>query len=420
METSDLFIRFGAATLIGLLIGIQREYAHGGKEREILAGDRTFALIGLLGCAAALISEQFTSPWVFFGFALAFGTLLTSAYFVGAWKRSEVGLTTEVAALLTFIIGGLCFWNYLALAAAIGVTVTVILALKFEMQVIIERITREDVYATLRFAVITAIILPVLPNQNFGPSPMDVLNPYKIWEMVVLISGISFLGYLLIKMVGARLGIGLSGFLGGLVSSTAVTLSFSQRSRTETSLAKPFALAIIISWTMMFSRVLLLVLVLNIELFSILWPSMLAAGIVALVYCIYLYYQQRVSESGDIQFSNPFELWPAIKFGLFYAGILIVSRAAQVTLGNTGVYLSGLVAGLADVDAITLSMTELSTQSGGVDLRTGAQAIVLAAMANTLVKGGMVVALGARALRNALLPAFILILITGVSVAFLF
>ncbi|UCH59344.1 MAG: MgtC/SapB family protein [Anaerolineales bacterium] len=420
METSDLFIRFGAATLIGLLIGIQREYAHGGKEREILAGDRTFALIGLLGCAAALISEQFTSPWVFFGFALAFGTLLTSAYFVGAWKRSEVGLTTEVAALLTFIIGGLCFWNYLALAAAIGVTVTVILALKFEMQVIIERITREDVYATLRFAVITAIILPVLPNQNFGSSPMDVLNPYKIWEMVVLISGISFLGYLLIKMVGARLGIGLSGFLGGLVSSTAVTLSFSQRSRTETSLAKPFALAIIISWTMMFSRVLLLVLVLNIELFSILWPSMLAAGIVALVYCIYLYYQQRVSESGDIQFSNPFELWPAIKFGLFYAGILIVSRAAQVTLGNTGVYLSGLVAGLADVDAITLSMTELSTQSGGVDLRTGAQAIVLAAMANTLVKGGMVVALGARALRNALLPAFILILITGVSVAFLF
>lgn len=420
METSDLFIRFGAATLIGLLIGIQREYAHGGKEREILAGDRTFALIGLLGCAAALISEQFTSPWVFFGFALAFGTLLTSAYFVGAWKRSEVGLTTEVAALLTFIIGGLCFWNYLALAAAIGVTVTVILALKFEMQVIIERITREDVYATLRFAVITAIILPVLPNQNFGPSPMDVLNPYKIWEMVVLISGISFLGYLLIKMVGARLGIGLSGFLGGLVSSTAVTLSFSQRSRTETSLAKPFALAIIISWTTMFSRVLLLVLVLNIELFSILWPSMLAAGIVALVYCIYLYYQQRVSESGDIQFSNPFELWPAIKFGLFYAGILIVSRAAQVTLGNTGVYLSGLVAGLADVDAITLSMTELSTQSGGVDLRTGAQAIVLAAMANTLVKGGMVVALGARALRNALLPAFILILITGVSVAFLF
>lgn len=420
MKTSDLFIRFGAATLIGLLIGIQREYAHGGKEREILAGDRTFALIGLLGCAAALISEQFTSPWVFFGFALAFGTLLTSAYFVGAWKRSEVGLTTEVAALLTFIIGGLCFWNYLALAAAIGVTVTVILALKFEMQVIIERITREDVYATLRFAVITAIILPVLPNQNFGSSPMDVLNPYKIWEMVVLISGISFLGYLLIKMVGARLGIGLSGFLGGLVSSTAVTLSFSQRSRTETSLAKPFALAIIISWTMMFSRVLLLVLVLNIELFSILWPSMLAAGIVALVYCIYLYYQQRVSESGDIQFSNPFELWPAIKFGLFYAGILIVSRAAQVTLGNTGVYLSGLVAGLADVDAITLSMTELSTQSGGVDLRTGAQAIVLAAMANTLVKGGMVVALGARALRNALLPAFILILITGVSVAFLF
>lgn len=419
MGTQDLFLRFGTATLIGLLIGIQREYAHGTIKREILAGDRTFALIGLLGCTAAFIGDQVNSAWAFIGISITFGGLISIAYFAGAWKRDEIGLTTEVAALLTYLIGGICYWSDLALAAAIGVTITVILALKLEMQVLIERITREDIYATLRFAVITAIVLPVLPNQNFGPPPFDVFNPYKIWELVVLISMVSFLGYVLVKIVGARQGIGLSGFLGGLISSTAVTLSFSQRSRTETELAKPFALAIIVSWTMMFIRVLILVAVLNQALLAYIWPPLTVAGIVALGYCVYLYYQQHAGESKEIKFSNPFELWPAIKFGLFYAGILFVSRAAQVTLGDTGVYASGLIAGLVDVDAITLSISELSSQVGGINLIIGSRAIVLAAMSNTIVKGGLVLFVGSPTLRRALIPAFGLIILTSISIAFL-
>jgi uncharacterized membrane protein (DUF4010 family) len=418
MEQTDLFYRFGAALAIGFLVGLQREYAHGGPDRDILAGERTLALMGLVGCTAAMAADVLASPWAFVGIFTLMGALIVVAYFVGAW-RGGVGLTTEVAALVTVLAGALCYWDYLALAVAIAVATTVLLSLKLETDRLVQRITREDVYATLKFAVITAIVLPVLPNQTFGSPPLDVLNPHKIWLMVVFISGISFLGYVLVKVVGSRQGIGLTGLLGGLVSSTAVTLSFSQRSQRETELAKPFALAITVAWTVMFSRVVVEVAALNVALLRVLWLPMAASAVVGLAYCIYLYFSQRTDEEGGVDFSNPFELGPAVKFGLLYAVILLVSKAAQMYLGNTGVYLSSILSGLADVDAITLSMAELSRAAGGLTLSTAARAIVLAAMSNTAVKGGIVLTGGSPALRRALLPGFVLMLVTGIGVAFL-
>ena len=418
MGPTDIFYRFGAALAIGFLVGLQREYAYGGPEREIFAGARTFALMGLAGCTAALAADVLASPWPFTGVLLLLGALITVAYFVGAW-RGEVGLTTEVAALLTVLAGALCYWDYLALAAAITVATTVLLSLKLEMERFVRLITREDIYATLKFAVITAIVLPVLPNQTFGPPPFDVLNPYEIWLMVVFVSGISFLGYVLIKVVGPRQGIGLTGFLGGLVSSTALTVSFAERSQQQTELAKPFALAITVAWTMMFSRVVVEVTALNIELLQVLWRPMAASAAVGLAYCAYLYLSQRTYEKGDVTFANPFELGTAVKFGLIYAVILLVSKAAQTYLGDTGVYLSSIIAGLADVDAITLSMAELSSAAGGLGLNTAARAIVLAAMSNTVVKGGIVLMNGSPTLRRVLLPGFVLMLVAGIGVAFL-
>jgi len=418
MGQTALFCRFGVALAIGFLVGLQREYAYGGAGREILAGERTLALMGLVGCVAAMAADVLDSPWPFATVLLVMGALITVAYFLTA-QRNGVGLTTETAAVLTLIAGALCYWDYLALAVAIGVVTTVLLSLKVEMDVFVRRITREDVYATLKFAVITAIVLPVLPNQSFGPPPLDVLNPYKIWLMVVFISGISFLGYVLVKVVGSRQGIGLTGLLGGMVSSTAVTLSFSQRSQRETELARPFALAIVVAWTVMFSRVVIEVAALNVALLRILWLPMAAAMAVGLAYGVYLYFVQRTDEEGDVAFANPFELGPAVKFGLLYAVILLVSKAAQMYLGNTGVYLSSVVAGLADVDAITLSMAELSRAAGGVDLTTASRAIVLAAMSNTVVKGGIVLTSGSPALRRALWPGFVLMLATGMGTAFL-
>ena len=418
MDHTNLFYRFGAALVIGILVGLQREYADDDPDQEVFAGVRTFALMALVGSVAAMVGDELASPWAFIGIVLLVGALIAIAYFVTAW-RGYVGLTTEVSALMTVLCGALCYWEYLPLAAALAVAMTVLLSIKLEMQTFVRRITREDVYATLKFAVITAIVLPVLPNQSFGPQPLDVLNPYKIWLMVVFISGISFLGYVLIKVVGSQRGIGLTGLLGGLVSSTAVTLSFSQRSQTQSDLAKPFALAIMVAWTTMFLRVVAEVAALNIALLRVLWLPVAASAAVGLAYGLYLYLSQRTDEEGGVDFSNPFELGPAVKFGLIYAAILLVSKAAQTYLDDTGVYLASVVAGLTDVDAITLSMVELGGQAGGVSLTVAARAIVLAAMSNTVVKGGIVLASGSASLRRALMPGFVLMLVTGVSVAFL-
>jgi uncharacterized membrane protein (DUF4010 family) len=422
MEPHDLFLRFGVALSIGFLIGLQREYAEYSVDEaghDMFAGVRTFALLGLSGCTAAYLAELAGSQWVFIAALLALGALIALAYFLTAWRTREVGLTTEVAALLTILAGALCFFDQLALAAALGVGTTVLLAVKFELRTLVRAITRDDVYATLRFAVITAIVLPILPDESFGPPPFDVLNPYRIWLMVVLISGISFLGYILIKLVGGRRGIGLTGFLGGLASSTAVTLSFSQRSQDRADLSKPFALAVIIAWTMMFPRILVEVGVVNPKLLPLLWPAIVAAGLVGVLYAVMLYFLQREGDESEIAFTNPFALGPAIKFGLLYAGILFLSRAAVISpLGNTGIYISSILSGLVDVDAITLSLAQLSTESGSLDLKVAERAIVLAAMSNTAVKGAIVVLAGSRGLRRTLLPAFLLILAVGISIAF--
>jgi uncharacterized membrane protein (DUF4010 family) len=417
ITTTDLFYRFGVAMAIGFLVGLQREYAKGDPRKEIFAGERTLALMGLVGCLAAMVTDILDSPWPFLTIVVSMCGMITVSYFVAA-RRGEVGLTTEVAAMLTILIGSMCYWDYLPLAVALAVVMVVLLSLKMEMDKFIQRITREDIYATLKFAVITAIVLPVLPNEAiFDMPPFDVLNPYKIWLMVVFISGISFFGYMLVKFVGSRQGIGLTGLLGGLVSSTAVTLSFSQRSQRQSGLAKPFALAIMISWTVMFSRVMVAVAALNIDLLTILWMPMTASAAAGLGYCVYLYFSQRTNEAGEVKVSNPFELGSAIKFGLIYGVILLVSNAAQMYLGDAGLYLSSIVSGVADVDAITLSVAELS-KAGGLDLSTGARAIVWAAMSNTVVKGGIVLTGGSRTLRWALLPGFVLMLLVGVGVAF--
>jgi uncharacterized membrane protein (DUF4010 family) len=246
-----------------------------------------------------------------------------------------------------------------------------------------------------------------------------VLNPYEIWLMVVLISGISFLGYVLINLVGPRQGISLTGLLGGIVSSTPVTLSFAQRSQEEDELGKSFALAIIVAWAMTFVRTMIEVATLNRGLFRRLWPPLVAASAVGFLYGGYLYLSQRTEEKGEVAFSNPFELGTALKFGLLFAGVLLVSKAASIYAGDVGVYFSSFISGLPDADAVTLSMAQLSGTGRGLSLTTGARAIVIGAMANTLTKGGIVLVAGSRRLRRAILPGLLLMLAAGIGIAFL-
>jgi uncharacterized membrane protein (DUF4010 family) len=418
VDTTATIARFGLAFVIGILVGLQREYAYQGKEREMFAGARTLALIGLAGCAAALLSDLAATPWIFIAAFLAVGGLIAVSYFVTA-SAGDIGLTSEIAAVLVFLIGALCYWGSLEVAAALGVGTAVLLSLKIGVRRFVGRITEQDVLATLKFAVITAIVLPLLPNRTFGPAPLDVLNPQNVWLMVVFISAISFIGYVLIKLVGPRRGIGLTGLLGGLVSSTAVTLSFTQRSRGHEGFAKPFALAITVAWAMMFVRVLIEAAVLNSRLLSALWLPMAGAGGIALAYCGYLLFFARETPAGeDVTLKAPFELGPALRFAVAYAVILVVSRGAQMLLGDPGVYVSAAVSGIADVDAITLSLARM-VGAGTVEVGTASRAIVLAAMVNTAVKGGIVLVLGAFSLRKSILPALGLILAVGLGLAYL-
>jgi len=417
MENTDLFLRFGVALAIGFLIGLQREYALGGPDREIIAGERTFALFGLAGALAAMAADELDSALAFIGIIFLLGAFATVAYLTDA-RKGQVGLTTEVAIVITISIGALAYWGYLTLALAIGIATTVLLSLKLETDRFARSLTREDIYAALQLAVISVIILPILPNQSFLAPPFDVLNPFKIWLMVVFISGISFLGYVAIKVIGPEQGIGITGFLGGLVSSTAVTLSFSERSKREPHLSKPFALAITVAWTVMFARVLVEVGVVYQPLLKLVWIPISASGLVGLFYCLYLYFSQRTAEKGDVEFSNPFDLGSAIKFGLLYGLVLLISRTAQMYLGDTGLYISSIISGVADVDAITLSMAEL-TKTGVVEMPKAALAIILAAMSNTAVKGGIALTLGGKALRKPLLFAILLMLSVGISTALL-
>lgn len=301
VTTLDLFYRFGTALAIGFLIGLQREFSYKVEgEGCSFAGVRTFALLGLAGCTAALAAETAGTPALFVAVLVVIGALVVTSYVVTS-RGGDVGTTTEVAAVITVLAGALCYWGLLQLAVAIAVATAVMLSAKLELRRFVARLRREDIVATLKFAVVTAIILPVFPNQGVGVPPFDILNPYQIWLMVVLISGIGFVGYVLIQIVGPRRGIGLTGVLGGLVSSTAVTWSLAQRSRNRERLARSLALAIVVAWSMMFARVLVAVTIVSRPLLASIWFAMVVALATGIAYATWPYFSERSpSEEGRL------------------------------------------------------------------------------------------------------------------------
>jgi uncharacterized membrane protein (DUF4010 family) len=419
MDELSLFYRFGVALFIGILIGLQREYADEAEGRPAgthFAGVRTFALIALAGCTGALVADLLDSPLIFAALLLLMGGLIGVGY-MHTSAAGRVGITTEVAAVITILVGALAYWDQNGLAVAIAVVVLVLLSMKLELHRFAERLTREDVLATVKFAVITAVILPVLPNQSFGPPPFDVLNPYKIWLMVVLISGISFLGYILIKLVGSHRGLALTGLLGGLASSTAVTLSMSARSRSQSGMARAYAMAVLLAWCVMFIRVLVEMAVVNPSLLQATWAPVTAGGLAAALAAGYLFYREAEDEE-ELTVSNPFELGPAFGFGLLYGLVLLVTRTAQIHFGDAGIYLSSAASGLVDVDAITLSMAELAA-TGGLEVEVGALAVVLAVVSNTVVKGAVALFGGSASFRRAVVPGFVLVLVVTLGLALL-
>jgi len=401
LEPLGITLRFAAALALGVLIGLERERAKVGAG---FAGVRTFGLLALAGGVAAFVAFPLAQPWIALAVFLAVAGLVIVSYAVTA-QRGEIGMTTEISALLAFMLGFLCVSGNVLTAAGLAVASGGILALKEWLHRLAGRIETVDIEATLKFAIVSVIILPLVPDKNFGPPPLDVINPYKIWLMVVLISGLNFASYLLVKRVGAEHGIALTGFLGGLVSSTAVTLGFAQRSRQQPLQASPLAFGILVAWSVMFVRVVLLVAAVHADLAPQIGLAMAAFAIPSLLICGALWRRQRSAETAAVSAGeNPFELGEAIRFGVLFGAITFAAKASQVYLGDAGLYLAGALAGLTDVDAITLSMAQLA-RAEPANAAPASLTIVIAVASNTLFKGGMVVFLGGRGLRRIVVPA---------------
>lgn len=379
----DLFVIFQKliiAVLIGALIGLEREHSKPASEKTF-AGVRTFPLISILGFVAALISSV-TSFWIYFAIFIGYSSLITTAYVFSA-KLGRPGGTSEISTLLVFILGSLVYWNYVVLAAIISVIAATFLTLKIQLHRFVGKVSEEDLYATIKLAIITVIILPLLPNEEIGP--LNILNPRMIWLMVIFISGISFIGYIFIKIFGENKGIPITGLMGGLVSSTAVSYSFSKKSKENHELAPNFALGIVLASTLMYPRIFIILLVLNSALIKSVWIPML---ILTLTNAGVSYIMQKnishYSSVEEIDLKNPFKLKSALLFGLIFAVMIFLSKAAQIYLGRNGIYAASAFGGLASIDAIIVSLTQLTYSNFNGHVVTVAVIIVI--ISNSIFK----------------------------------
>lgn len=409
----------GLALLLGSLIGLERERdrpldRHKGDTHEF-GGIRTMALVSMLGYLAYGLFE---GSVLFSILTAGFLLLLVASYVISSYQNRNSGATTEIAGLFSYLVGVLMAMDFTLYAAVVTLLVTLLLYFKETLHRFAHRIEQVELYDTLKFIAIVFVILPLLPNQNYGP--LEVLNPYEIWLIVVLISTISFVSYIAIKLAGPKNGIGMGGFLGGLISSTAVSISFSQLSRKTVRVVNPFVFGIVIACSAMFFRVLVTISILNpILLSSLVFPLGLMGG-VGLLIALYFWFKQdhqRVQKfsSQDLNVKSPFQLSSAIKFGVLFAGLLFISKFAADYFGDQGLYLTAFFSGILDVDAITVSMADLS-RSGQISTHAASMAITIAAMTNTLSKGCIVLFFGSRGVGVKVLLGLLLIVLTGMIV----
>jgi uncharacterized membrane protein (DUF4010 family) len=403
--TLDIFLKIIYALGIGVLIGLERslippftgtckpDEAGNTDQPELpdtLLGVRTFSILSLGGFSAALIGSVY--PWV--APVIVAGLVITVIAMYFHIGNEDPGITTEIAAVVCCGLGVLCYTNPHA-AGVLALLVTILLALKRFMTKALLKLKRVELTDTLKFLAIILIVLPLLPNRALDP--YGAFNPYKVMFLVILISGISFVGYFLTKFLGAEKGLGLTGLLGGLTSSTAVTAAMANQARQTPALITPCAFATIIANATMFCRVLVVVAILDWALMLHLAWSIGTMTVAAVIAVIFLWLQSKKAPpegkedaSREISLKNPFSLGPAIKFSLFFVGILFVAKIAKLYLGDKGLYLASLVSGLADVDAITLSIVE-QTKTASLEQTVGAIGITIAVVANSIVKSGIAV-----------------------------
>lgn len=410
MTQMEFITRLLTATGIGLVIGLEREFSQKDNPHGFFAGTRTFALVAILGFIAGLLGTIY-SEWVLLTFALGVVLLIGLGYFITA-SKGAIGSTTEFSVLLCFGLGLLSFLGYHNMALAITVIVTVILSLKMKVKKVVGKLTQEEIYAFVQFVVMALLIIPFLPNENFGP--YDVINPREIGMVVLLTSGISFVGYILMKFLGANKGILITGLLGGLVSSTAVTWNFSKKSKETPELSMNYAVGILAAACIMIARVFLLVYIFNKAMLTgfVLPLVILFAAAVGITAYFNKKQNKNTAVNADIPLGDPLNLKDALFFGLLYTGILILVSYANAEYGSKGIYISSLISGLTDIDAITISVSKLAGTT--IDYLTAQNAVLIATLSNTVVKIGISISAGSPTLRKKIIIGYGVVFIAGI------
>ena len=387
---------FLTSLALGLLIGLERERNPASK-----AGLRTFALVALLGTLAALIAGKTGSPWILAAGLVLVGLMMIAAHARESDAAADPGTTSVAAVCVCYSLGVLIWLGYPTLAVMLGVLTTMLLYFKPELRGLSQSLTRQDLLSILQFAALSFVILPVLPDQNYGP--YEALNPYRIWLMVVLISGISLAGYVALRLIGGRHGVLLLGLFGGLVSSTATSMVYARHAR-DPGMLQLAAVVILTANLVVPARLAVLAGVVSPAILPQLAPALggaLACGAIGTFYWWRKLSQQPVLALPEIR--NPTEIRAALGFGLLFGVVLFCSAWLSDAAGSRGLYAVALVSGLTDVDAITLSTLRLY-DLGALEPPQAAHAIVLALVSNIAFKLGLVFTVGGAALARRCAP----------------
>ncbi len=404
-----------AALIVGALVGAERERSKALAGNVGIGGVRTFILFALAGAVSGWLAQTLASPWIFVVTVGAVGALTIAGYLVQARvKPNAIGLTTEAAAIAVCLLGGACASGHAQLALALAVAVSAVLAYKEPMHGLVAKLGPDDISAGLKLLAATFIVLPLLPKQAIDP--WGAIKPQSLWTLVVLIAALSLVGYVATRALGAKRGTTITGLTGGLVSSTAVTLAFARRSREEKgSLDDALGAGLLISWAVMCVRI---VVIAGFIHHPLVWPllppigAMTGVMLVGVALLLRLTRQREPTQAGQVALRNPFSLTSAVKFALFFAAVLLAVAIVRQHYPGQGYYLVAALAGTTDVDAITLSMAGLA-RGGATDPATAAGAMVVAALSNTVVKCGMIIAIASAALRLRMVIATLAVLAAG-------
>lgn len=416
MDELQIVRSLGVSLGLGLIVGIERGWqARSAQEGQRVAGLRTFGLIGLSGGICGLLSREFGGG----SFALAGLVLVVGVNSIAQWRLpsrfSHVGVTTIFAVLVTYSVGVLAALGYEVPAAAGAVATAILLGLKPKLHGWLRTLQERELFAVLQILVISIVVLPLLPNRGFGP--YAALNPFEIWWMVVLVSTISFVGYFLVKALGPGRGLAVAALSGGLVSSTAITLSFARLGARRPELRPLLVVGIILASSIMFVRIIVIVAIVQFPLLIHVAPALGAMAAMGLVIAGWRWRRAVHADTPAQPLSNPLDIGPALVFGVLLGLILLLSSWLKDQFGASGIYALSMASGIADVDAITLSLSRLAGNGTAPEVAT--LGIFIAALVNTVTKSVLAGVIGGRAMAKLILAPVILVALAGVGGIFL-